>query len=64
MEAKRNKESEDENQNDIGDVIGDIKYKIDGVPGVEKVKIDWHDWDQIGSDLRRYYLKKFSLLDE
>ena len=45
---------EDENKDAADDVIGDVKYKIDGAAGViEKVKIDWHDWDQIGSDLKR-----------
>ena len=34
--------------------FGDVKYKIDGAAGIEKVKIDWHDWDQIGADIRRY----------
>ena len=46
---------EDENKDAADDVIGDVKYKIDGAAGViEKVKIDWHDWDQIGSDLKRW----------
>ena len=48
---------QDENQNGIdgnNEVNnGDIKYKIDGFPGVERVKIDWHDWDQISAELRR-----------
>ena len=56
---------QDENQNGVdgnNEVNnGDIKYKIDGFPGVERVKIDWHDWDQIGSDLRRYNLKNVTI---
>ena len=54
-EAKEAQGKEDDNPNPIGNVIADEKYKIDGAVknGAEKVKIDWHDWDQIGSDLRR-----------
>ena len=39
----------------MANAIADEKYKIDGAvkSGAEKIKIDWHDWDQIGSDLRR-----------
>ena len=50
QEAKDNKGLEEESPNGEGGIIGDIKYKIDGV---EKVKIDWHDWDRIGEELRR-----------
>ena len=35
----------------------EIKYKVDDGNEVEKVKIDWHDWDKIGADLRRYIRK-------
>ena len=50
QEAKDKKGLEEESPNGEGGIIGDIKYKIDGV---EKVKIDWHDWDRIGEELRR-----------
>ena len=50
QEAKDKKGLEEESSNGEGGIIGDIKYKIDGV---EKVKIDWHDWDRIGEELRR-----------
>ena len=54
-DAKAAQGREEENPNAIENIFGDVKYKIDGGvnDGVEKVKIDWHDWDQIGSDLRR-----------
>jgi hypothetical protein len=53
-QAKLDKDIENENKDAADDVIGDVKYKIDGAEGVvEKVKIDWHDWDQIGSDVKR-----------